>query len=109
VTTERPILMSAPMVRPILDGTKSQTRRVIKPQPTHFNPAGAPRRARPDRSPSDVVRCPYGRPGDRLWVREEHYRFGHWEPVPGVKTKTGEHSGCDHFSKVEVPLCEQQS
>lgn len=67
---ERPILFSQPMVRAILAGTKTQTRRVVKPQPTHFNPAGVPRRARPDAPSSDVIRCPYGQPGDRLWVKE---------------------------------------
>jgi hypothetical protein len=67
---ERPILMSAPMVRAILAGTKTQTRRVVKPQPTHFNPAGVPRRANPDGGASAVIACPYGQPGQRLWVRE---------------------------------------
>ncbi len=62
---ERPILFSAPMVRAILDGSKTQTRRVVKLQ--------TPKAA----SISDfcvdgirVGRCPYGQPGDRLWVRE---------------------------------------
>ena len=27
--------------------------------------------------------------GDRLWVREEHYRFGHWEPIEGELTPGG--------------------
>jgi hypothetical protein len=54
---ERPILFSAPMVQAILDGTKTQTRRIIKPEPeTHHQI-----------SPLD---CRYGVPGDRLWVRE---------------------------------------
>lgn len=60
---ERPILFSAPMVRAILDGRKSQTRRVIKPVQSRDDgmwPAG--------RNPASD--CPYGRPSDQLWVRE---------------------------------------
>lgn len=55
---ERPILFSGEMVRAILDGRKTQTRRIVKPQ---F-----------EEKPSDNLmwHCPYGKPGDRLWVRE---------------------------------------
>lgn len=66
---ERPILFSAPMVRALLAGTKTQTRRAMKPQPTHMNPAGIPRLAHLV-GPSSVISCPYGQAGDRLWVRE---------------------------------------
>ncbi len=59
---ERPILFSGPMVRALLAGTKTQTRRIVKPQP-----AGA--WAAPGKTS-----CPYGQPGDRLWVREA-FRF----------------------------------
>ena len=58
---ERPILFSAPMVRAILAGTKTQTRRVVKPQP------GCDPR---DDGHIDMGRCPYGQPGDGLWVKE---------------------------------------
>ena len=61
--TERPILMSAPMVRAILDGTKTQTRRVLKPDGKYRLDLVAPA----DGGPS---RCPYGQPGDMLWLRE---------------------------------------
>ena len=60
---ERPILFSAPMIRALLAGTKTQTRRVVKPVQLRADgmwPAG--------RDP--VPDCPYGQPGDRLWVRE---------------------------------------
>lgn len=60
---ERPILFSAPMVRAILDGRKTQTRRKVKPKWSIY-PASDPRMNK--WSPA----CPYGRPGDLLWVRE---------------------------------------
>lgn len=85
---ERPILFSGAMVSAILDGTKTQTRRVVKPQPyidemgnacwnglnfgqsadkvPHFQSLASPIPS----SKTKRVHCPYGKPGDRLWVRE---------------------------------------
>lgn len=68
---ERPILFSGPMVRAILDGRKTQTRRIVKPQPTKL--AGPNFDGLWSDAIDPVVRyfaCPYGQPGDRLWVRE---------------------------------------
>ena len=79
---ERPILFNGAMVRAILDGRKTVTRRQINPQfPSSVNevlPYATYRGAwmpRDPESPDDAweeqVRvCPYGKPGDRLWVRE---------------------------------------
>ncbi len=61
---ERPILFNAEMVKAILDGRKTQTRRVINPQPVNPNWDGVMRS--PDRH------CRYGQPGESLWVRETH-------------------------------------
>jgi hypothetical protein len=80
---ERPILFSAPMVRALLDGRKSQTRRIVKPQP-HHGPIGQmvnlgdPDWAMDDGDLSGLWRCPYGAPGDRLWAREGCWIFGQW-------------------------------
>jgi hypothetical protein len=60
---ERGILFSAPMVRALLAGSKTQTRRAWKVQP----PEGTQVAFVPGQS-----RTPYGVPGDRLWVRETH-------------------------------------
>jgi hypothetical protein len=65
---ERPILFSAPMVRAILAGTKTQTRRAVKPQPPEFDHATRQHQR------ILVPRCPYGQPADRLYVREA-FRF----------------------------------
>lgn len=107
---ERPILFSAPMVRALLDGSKTQTRRVVKPVIhcpewghavgrvggawRYGSPAALGLRERGDHwsvvLEGDVLQrmctqeaygwgagsgCPYGQPGDRLWVRET------WAPL----------------------------
>jgi hypothetical protein len=69
---ERPILFSAPMVRAILYGTKTQTRRVVI---RRMKDEGEWVKVRPVRGYTpETIRseypCPYGQPGDRLWVRE---------------------------------------
>lgn len=66
--TERPILFSAPMVRAILSGSKSQTRRVVKPTPEWIEKSGV--LSLKGRVGLPHVLCPYGQPGSRLWVRE---------------------------------------
>lgn len=85
----KPILFSTEMVRAILDGRKTQTRRTIKPQPekstVKFEQSVSPvhwqsrlpvdlRALYPDSLPTTILgsifKCPYGQVGDRLWVRE---------------------------------------
>jgi len=75
---ERPILFSGPMVRAILEGRKTQTRRVVKGAPTnpesyllgcHKGTWGIHEDVEKDGG-VHRLKCPYGVPGDRLWVRE---------------------------------------
>lgn len=72
--TERPILFSAPMVRAILDGSKTQTRRVASKPVRHPDLGNlyTPGAMVLEGEPQHVIEraCPYGQPGDRLWVRE---------------------------------------
>lgn len=94
---ERPILFSGPMVRALLDGRKTQTRRVIKPQPDsvkNFGRAVPYRRASP---PQDMpsakyevpIVYPYGAPGDCLWVKEtwglNDTIYGGDQPIPKAR------------------------
>lgn len=83
---ERPILFNDKMVRAILEGRKTVTRRVMKPQPTPSKSGGHHWPCNVHQSMLHVERelqngegcwcglaeaaCPYGKPGDRLWVRE---------------------------------------
>lgn len=87
---ERPILFNGPMVRAILNGRKTQTRRVVK-GPFHKDnfvrmsddlgyPASLGHLWAGFRWPEDPIytKSPYGQPGDRLWVRET------WAPGPSA-------------------------
>lgn len=80
---EKPILFSGPMVRAILEGRKTQTRRVLNPQPENLSGPNCDGLWSDTIAP--VVRyfsCPYGRPGDQLWVRESFcYKFVDGKPV----------------------------
>ena len=74
----RPILFSAPMVRALLDGSKTQTRRALKTQPIDVIPmkedkCGVEWVGLMQREPEPkgiIFRCKFGQKGDRLWVRE---------------------------------------
>ncbi|WP_432419669.1 hypothetical protein [Herbaspirillum aquaticum] len=81
---ERPILFSAPMVRAILAGDKTQTRRIAKDvRHPDLGNVYAPGALVLEREPQHVIEraCPYGRPGDRLWVRET---WGYNPDHPGM-------------------------
>lgn len=87
-TKERPILFSGPMVRAILEGRKTQTRRIVKGKGT-WAVVDNPDSERTWPGAEDECgdwqdfECPYGEIGNRLWVREsfcqlrrEHYHDG---------------------------------
>jgi hypothetical protein len=85
MSKERPILFSAPMVRAILEGRKTVTRREVKKQAAldclaaGFEPAFLA-------LPGNSDLCPYGQPGDRLWVRESlryDCEYGHYFAAGG--------------------------
>ncbi len=105
---ERPILFSAPMVRALLDGTKTQTRRIVKPQADARTTAafqGAdgiwrfsyPTARAPVSHADWDVRCPYGMPGDRLWVRETCFI----NDYRGVDVPVDERADCNIVYKAD--------
>ena len=78
---EKPIIFSGPMVRAILDGRKTQTRRVLKPQPRNVDGSGR-WYAMPGGGESlNCHRLPYA-VGDRLWVREAWRSEARFDKIP---------------------------
>lgn len=75
--SEKPILFSGSMVRAILEGRKTQTRRVLKmdvPDHVELQTSTDGRHITDDfNGPLQQIYCPYGVIGDRLWVRENIY------------------------------------
>lgn len=88
---ERPILFNGDMVRALLEGRKTQTRRVMKTQPANFDADGDIALMYEEGSETAKTIgekpfvCPYGEPGDRLWVREAHA----FVPEPAYRCSTG--------------------
>jgi hypothetical protein len=121
---ERPILFSGPMVRALLDGSKTQTRRVVRKQfgsdaipaevpatsPEGWQVSGHSGRWWDDVSgcDADSVICPFGVPGDHLWVRETHEvnRVGYEESWSGGRVH---HAGVKYQAddgRAEFPIDE---
>lgn len=97
MSKERPILFSAPMVRALLSGAKTQTRRLVK----HPNVVDVDAWADAGGGLWEMgvheagstagmgkLRCPYGAPGDRLWVRETWTEV---VPLSGGRLQPGDH------------------
>ena len=77
--TDRPILFSGPMVRALLEGRKTQTRRILKPQPSDYLPVAGAEFVDDrwcwldgfDGSILETFKAPF-KIGDRLWIREAY-------------------------------------
>lgn len=123
--TERPIIFGGPMVRAILAGRKTVTRRVVKlPKWADSSQGIEVEQLHGDGPPWPVaisretgcpvdLDCPYGQPGDRLWVREtfavhgcaadrvyahgEGHQWG--SPIYRATFRGGLEPACEGFSK----------
>lgn len=86
---DRPILFNAPMVRALLDGSKTQTRRICKTRKDrHFGCDIAPHEIAGEVNAGNYTNCPYGQPGDRLWVRETFAAHFMYDDLPPTMARS---------------------
>lgn len=128
---ETPLLYTGPMMRAVLDDLKNQTRRIIKPQPEYqgkesFGDSWAWRKGKDGFSgvtreqltgKAGLLypgRCPYGVPGDRLWVKETFYcdhcqyqgALAGLPPLTGDDLKRYMYYEADGPVRNQIPECE---
>lgn len=102
---ERPIIFSTAMVQAILSGHKTMTRRVIKQQPVWVGDPSVPFKTQ-DADPKGIIDCPYGKPGDLLWVRETWRKTEPHEydaPVQ-IEYKAGHDHACELTWKPSIHM-----
>lgn len=103
---EHPILFSSPMVLAIMGGKKTQTRRVMKPQPQDMDEWSGLNEYTDGRYGFQTATgidyfCTYGRPGDRLWVRETYN--GNKEVGLAYRATNPELNGCPWRPSIFMP------
>lgn len=113
VLRERPMIFSAEEVQAIRDGRKTQTRRVVKPQPRNRNTTAvaiAGDGIYEEFSPRGLLvdtrtwRCPYGQPGSRLWVREGFYTAGDNKKLLGYVADSDHPHGEPYYKKPPIHM-----
>ncbi|WP_150144274.1 ASCH domain-containing protein [Enterobacter bugandensis] len=94
---ERGMIFNGEMVRAILDGRKTQTRRIIKPQPVMYEPDQS---IHVSDMINDALRCPFGQVGNRIWVRETWAEAG--AGAPDLKLYRANYPECvpTHYENV---------
>ncbi|HHF9033240.1 TPA: morphogenetic protein [Klebsiella pneumoniae] len=96
--TERGMIFNAEMVRALLDGRKTQTRRPVK-FPVHDKNLGcelAGNELAGELSAGNYLNSAFGKPGDRIWVRETWNKYG------GLLTYRADHDWIDDMRKETV-------
>ena len=116
--TERGMIFNAEMVRAILDGRKTQTRRVMKPQPANDIERGTFPNAEAYGWVSSLKHkygsatahfCPFGAVGDRIWVREAFRVMGCATDVARLMYKASERNSFTESTRtVPVASCTKQ-
>ncbi|EJD6538982.1 hypothetical protein M0K80_RS05110 [Providencia rettgeri] len=114
---ERGIIFNSEMVRAILDGRKTQTRRVVNPQPELTQKSGFKWKGSLFGAGSDDretnhnfahKNCPLGKVGDRLWVRETFALLGNEDGVCVDWNDNILKAGEEQAARIYKASCEQK-